>query len=151
MKDLCYRVILEPDDNGTFLVICPDFPEFVTCGDDEKDALKRAVDALETVILFRLVEKKEIPDPSEGRGYRISPCAEVAAKVMLTRIMQEKGASQEDVARASGMPSSNISRLLNPRQKGRITSYEKIFRAFGYAPSYKLEFTQQSDDAANPV
>ncbi|MCC2665482.1 MAG: type toxin-antitoxin system HicB family antitoxin [Geminicoccaceae bacterium] len=46
---LAYPVVLEPDDNGTLLVTFPDVPEAVTFGEDEGDALKRAVDALETM------------------------------------------------------------------------------------------------------
>jgi hypothetical protein len=32
-----YTVILTPDDNGTFLVTCPDLPEVATFGEDAED------------------------------------------------------------------------------------------------------------------
>jgi antitoxin HicB len=43
---LQYPVKLEPDTNGTMRVSFPDFPEVNTFGDDEDDAMARAVDAL---------------------------------------------------------------------------------------------------------
>ncbi len=42
-----YRVNLTPDDNDTFLVTSEDFPELVTFGATEEEALQRAGDALE--------------------------------------------------------------------------------------------------------
>ena len=44
-----YPVKLKRDTNGTILVGFPDFPEAHTFGEDNQDALLRAVDALETV------------------------------------------------------------------------------------------------------
>jgi antitoxin HicB len=38
-----YRIKLAPDDNGTVLVTCPALPEVTTFGEDEVDALRRAV------------------------------------------------------------------------------------------------------------
>jgi predicted RNase H-like HicB family nuclease len=43
-----YRVQLTPDDNGTFLVTCPQLPIVATFGETEPEALRHAVDAIET-------------------------------------------------------------------------------------------------------
>jgi antitoxin HicB len=37
---------LAPDDNGTVLVTCPALPEVTTFGEDEADALRRALQCL---------------------------------------------------------------------------------------------------------
>ena len=73
---LSYPVLLEPDDNGTLLVTFPDIPEAVTFGDDEEDALFRAVDALETLLAARMDDREDIqlPSPAEDR-----PCATLSA------------------------------------------------------------------------
>src|SRR3954463_4243177 len=42
---LSYAVRLEPDDNDTLLVTCPDLPGVVTYGADRDDALRHARDA----------------------------------------------------------------------------------------------------------
>ena len=47
---LVYPVTLEPDINDTVLVSFPDFPDAHTFGDDENEALARAVDLLEDVL-----------------------------------------------------------------------------------------------------
>ena len=83
---LSYPVLLEPDDNGTLLVTFPDIPEAVTFGEDEDDALMRAVDALETMLAARIDDREDIPLPSPAEG---RPCATLsapmAARVLLYR------------------------------------------------------------------
>jgi antitoxin HicB len=39
---LAYAIKLEPDDNGTLLVTCPDLPGVVTFGEDREDAIRKA-------------------------------------------------------------------------------------------------------------
>ena len=45
-----YRIKLEGDDNGTVLVTCPSLPEVTTFGDDEADAMRQAVGAIEEAL-----------------------------------------------------------------------------------------------------
>jgi antitoxin HicB len=45
-----YAVVLEPEDEGGFTVRVPAFPEIVTYGKDERDALSLAEDAIRLVI-----------------------------------------------------------------------------------------------------
>jgi antitoxin HicB len=54
-----YPVVLAPDDNDTILVTFPDVPEAITYGEDEFDALDRAVDALETALSVYIQERRE--------------------------------------------------------------------------------------------
>ncbi len=61
-----YPVKLKRDTNGTILVGFPDFPEAHTFGEDNQDALLRAVDALETVIQAYMADRRPIPSPSPG-------------------------------------------------------------------------------------
>jgi antitoxin HicB len=49
-----YRIELEPDDNGTFVVTCPALPEVTTFGEDEVDCLEHARDAIEEALAARL-------------------------------------------------------------------------------------------------
>ena len=44
---MIYPIVLQPDDNGTFLVVCPDLPEVTTFGEDLEDALQLATNAVE--------------------------------------------------------------------------------------------------------
>jgi antitoxin HicB len=45
-----YAVVLEPEDEGGFTVRVPAFPEIVTYGKDEREALVMAEDAIRLVI-----------------------------------------------------------------------------------------------------
>jgi antitoxin HicB len=45
-----FAVVLEPDEEGGFVVRVPSFPEIVTHGRDEREALAMAEDAIRLVI-----------------------------------------------------------------------------------------------------
>lgn len=68
MRTLSYRVTLSSDDNGTVLVTCPDLPEVTTFGGHRKDALLRAVDAIEEALAARIARREPIKAPSATRG-----------------------------------------------------------------------------------
>jgi len=67
-----YTVILEPDDNGTLLVTCPDLPEVTTFGEHQEKALRHAVDAIEEALAARIAQGERIPVPSTliSEGFR---------------------------------------------------------------------------------
>jgi antitoxin HicB len=45
-----FAVVLEPDEDGGFIVRVPSLPEIVTYGKDEKEALAKAKDAIRLVL-----------------------------------------------------------------------------------------------------
>jgi antitoxin HicB len=57
-----YTVILEPAEEGGFVVRVPALPEIVTEGDTEEEALAMAQDAIELVLESRLERGELIPD-----------------------------------------------------------------------------------------
>jgi antitoxin HicB len=59
-----YRVVLEPDDNDTLLVTCPDLPGVVTFGETRKAALAHAVDAIEEMIASLVAHGEPVPPPT---------------------------------------------------------------------------------------
>jgi antitoxin HicB len=56
-----YTVILEPAEEGGFVVHVPALPEVVTQGEDEAEALAMAKDAIELALEERLAEGEAIP------------------------------------------------------------------------------------------
>ncbi|HJU18433.1 MAG TPA: type II toxin-antitoxin system HicB family antitoxin [Stellaceae bacterium] len=48
-----YTILLEPDDNGTLLVTCPDLPEVTTFGENVEDAMRHAIEAIEEALAAR--------------------------------------------------------------------------------------------------
>jgi antitoxin HicB len=57
-----YTVILEPAEEGGFVVRVPALPEIVTEGDTEEEALAMAQDAIELVLESRHERGEPIPD-----------------------------------------------------------------------------------------
>jgi antitoxin HicB len=136
---LAYPVDLERDTNGSLLVTFPDFTEAATFGDDENDALFRAVDALETVLAARIDDREDIPLPSPAAG---RPCvilpALTAAKVLLYRAMRDAGVHKADLARRLGWHGPQIDRLLDLNHASRLDQIEAALTALGKRLSIDL-------------
>ena len=56
-----FTVVLEPLDEGGFLVLVPALPEVVSHGESEDDALANAEDAIRLVIGYRQNHGEPIP------------------------------------------------------------------------------------------
>jgi antitoxin HicB len=129
---LAYPLTLEPDDNGTLLVTFPDVPEAVTFGEDETDALRRAVDALETMLAARIADQEDLPLPSHAAG---RPCAVLSAlataKVLLYRAMREAGVSNAGLAGRLGWQGAQVERLLDLNHASRLDRIETALAALG--------------------
>jgi predicted RNase H-like HicB family nuclease len=62
-----YAVVLEPEEEGGFTVRVPAFPEIVTYGKDEREALAMAEDAIRLVIEDCTSRGEPIPDGTPPR------------------------------------------------------------------------------------
>ena len=60
-KRLTYTIVLEPIEEGGFLVHVPALPEVVTGGDTEDEALAMAKEAIELVLVSRRERGEDIP------------------------------------------------------------------------------------------
>jgi len=102
---LSYAVRLEPDDNDTLLVTCPDLPGVVTYGAYRDDALRHARDAIETWLAGLIDDGLDVPAPrhepagADEASVRIPMLA--ALKVELYRTLHAAGITRAELARAS--------------------------------------------------
>jgi antitoxin HicB len=62
-----FAVVLEPEDEGGFTVRVPAFPEIVTYGKDEGEALAMAEDAIRLVIADCAARGESIPGGAPPR------------------------------------------------------------------------------------
>lgn len=126
-----YPVNLEPDDNGTVLVTFPDFPEAHTFGDDEAEALARAVDALETVIDAYIRDRRDVPSPSAVTGAGVTLPSLVAAKVQLYGAMRQQHVGKAELAKRLGAHLPQVDRLLDVRHGSKLDQLEAAAHALG--------------------
>lgn len=127
-----YPAILTPDDNGTVLVTFPDVPEAITFGDDEEDALRQAVDALETALSFYVEARRPLPAPSGAEGRpTVRPSALECAKLGLYRAMAEQGIKKAELARRLGWHVPQVDRLFDLGHASRLDRIEAAARALG--------------------
>jgi antitoxin HicB len=149
-----YAVILEPDDNGTLLVTCPELPEVTSFGGAVEDALRRVADAIEEALASRIAHREDIPSPSAPdrrvklgprRGIRLSPlplspepdrravslAPLIFAKVELYRAIRACGMSKAELGRRLGWHSPQVDRLFDLRHRSSIEQVDQALHTIG--------------------
>jgi antitoxin HicB len=123
--------ILREADGCT--VTFPDIPEAVTCGDTEEEALRHAVDALETALDFYFDHGRPVPMPSAPkRGQRLVDLpASISAKVLLFNELVEQKVRPADLAKRLSIPRQHVNRLLDPRHATKIDNIAAALKALG--------------------
>lgn len=64
MRTVFYPAVFKYDENQSYQVSFPDFPCFLTCGNDISQAYEGAVIALRTAYLAVINKHQEVPEPS---------------------------------------------------------------------------------------
>jgi antitoxin HicB len=127
-----YPVSLEPDENGTLLVTCPDLPELTTWGEDEGDSLQRASDAIEEALAARIAHRDDIPEPSPARGRPVPNLPPLTvAKVALYRTALTSGVTKAELGRRLGWHAPQIDRLFDLRHRSKIEQIDQALRILG--------------------
>jgi antitoxin HicB len=137
---LRYRVKFIPED-GNILVSFPDFPNVHTFGDDEAEALARAVDALETMVMAMIQDKEAIPEPKpvRRRDRFITLPALTEAKIDLYREMRSSRVGKAELARRLNCHLPQIDRLLDLGHASRLDQLEQAFAALGKRLAVSVE------------
>jgi antitoxin HicB len=128
-----YPVRLTRTD-GVVMVTCPDLPEFSSVGDTEDEALREAVDGIETTLQMYMQARRDIPAPSaRKRGQRLVDLPPLAvAKIGLYQAMQAQGQRKTDLARLLGVHLPQVDRLLDLRHRSKLEQVEAALNAVGY-------------------
>jgi antitoxin HicB len=124
-----YAVELTPDSNGTLLVTCPDLPEVTSFGVGEADALRHALDAVETAIQGRINARRPIPEPAARGEHYVALPASAVLKIALHQAMQEEGIRKADLGRLLGVHAPQIDRLLDLSHASRMGQIESALAA----------------------
>jgi antitoxin HicB len=135
-----YPVILARQGSKV-LVSFPDFPNVQTYGADHRNALKRAVDALETYLMGILEDREPVPvprRPKRGQRYVTLP-ALTEAKIELYRQMRAAGVGKAELARRLHCHLPQIDRLLNLNHGSRLDQIEQALLAVGKRLTISVE------------
>ena len=127
-----YRVTLEKE-KGLVNVYFPDVPGVQTFGDDEQEALARAVDALESMFMALIQDREDIPRPrAPKRGEKtVTLPALTVAKLELYQAMRAAGVGKAELARRLNCHLPQIDRLLDLGHASRLDQLEQAFAALG--------------------
>jgi antitoxin HicB len=129
---LRYHVKLSKDTNETVLAEIPDVPGAVTFGEDRAEALARAADAIETVLLGYMADRRDIPLPRPGsKGPFATLPALSEAKLALYTEMRAAKVGKAELARRLNCHLPQVDRLLDLRHASRLDQIEAAFRALG--------------------
>lgn len=126
-----YPVILTADQDSV-LVTFPDLPEAITFGADTADALRQAVDALETALSFYIDGRKPLPEPSIMPGLpTVRPSALESIKLGVYREMLAQGLRKAELARRLGWQAPQVDRLFDLNHASRLDQLEAAAQALG--------------------
>jgi antitoxin HicB len=159
---LRYPIKLTLDDNGTLMVTCPLLPEVTSFGDDEADAMRHAVNAVEEALAARIDDGMDIPAPparmpsarsraSVARRRRaLTPSRTrhrrtvelplmTALKVALYRALRETGITRAELMRRLGWNRESVDRLFRLDHASRLDQIEAAFKALGRRVDLSIE------------
>lgn len=126
-----FPVTLTRDETGGFVVTFPDFPEGITQGDTEEEALIEARDCLDEVLAARVNDEEVIPQPSRAGKFAVEPSAQVAAKVALYEAFRESGMNRSALARRLSVAETEVRRMLDPHHPTKLPRIEGALSALG--------------------
>ena len=129
-----YPARFEPAQEGGFVVTFPDWDWGVTQGDDEKEAVEMATDALETMIAHSIRHGKPVPPPTAQKGRKIRMIglpAMASAKTELYIAFKTSGLTKTALAKKLGIPKTNVDRLFDFKNHTRLDHLEAAFKALG--------------------
>lgn len=131
---LGYQIDLTPDDNGTFLVTCPQLPIVATFGDSEDGARRHALDAIETALASMMDDGEDIPRPTHepltGANVVKLPLL-TTLKVNLYWALHEAGITRAELGRRLGWNRESVDRLFRLDHRSRLEQIEAAFAALG--------------------
>jgi antitoxin HicB len=137
---IIYRVKLEPDDNGTLLVTCPELPEVATFGENVADALKHAKDAIEEAVAARIHDGREISRNAGPRtGYSVSLPALASLKVALYQQLRDAEINRAELARRLKWNRESVDRLFRLDHASKLDQIEKAFDAIDRRLDIEIE------------
>ena len=130
---LIYPVDLHKDTNGSYRVEVPDLPEANSVGDNEKEALVNAADAIVTALEIYFDERRTVPMPSRApKGQpTVALSALEEAKILIWNEMQHQNIRKAELARRLNVHMPQVDRLFDLKHSSKFEFVEQAARALG--------------------
>ena len=127
-----WPVDLIPSEEGGFIVNFPDLPNGWSQGETRDEALGRAEDLLDEMILGKMAHSEDVPRPSPRKGRPVVALpALTAAKFEAYRAMRAAGLNKRQLAERLGWQPSQVTRLFDGRHASRLDQIEAALNALG--------------------
>nr|CDP79433.1 putative transcriptional regulator [Bartonella schoenbuchensis] len=127
-----YAIKFIQDDNDTLIVIAKDFQEFITYGNNEKEALEHAKNALLTVIEGRFQGREVIPFGTHNIAYPfIEVSSLITLKIAIHNAMVEKNLRKADLVCLLQCHPIQIDRLLDLNHTTKLDALEYALLTLG--------------------
>ncbi len=141
MNRFQYSVKLTSSEDGGYVVTCRDLPQLITQGEDERDALEQAADAMDEVFATYMIDGIEFPEPSKAkrREHLVAPPAETIAKAALYIAMRQAGISKMQLAKQLGVDEKEVRRLLDPHYGSKLPRIAQAISLLGQRLVIDLE------------
>lgn len=128
-----YPVTIHEDENPGVAVTCDDLPELNSAGDDIADALREAVDGIESALSLYVDQRRAIPaasEPAPGQHVVRLPAVTVA-KIVLWNEMMARDMRKADLCRLLGLAQTQGDRLVDFLHTSKMEAIEKALAALG--------------------
>lgn len=125
-----YPCTIEKDKEGKYFVTFPDFPEALTEGETEEEALFNASEALTLTLEGRAEENMSIPfPPQEEMASMVYPSSRVQAALLIR--FSRKGRKKADLARSLGTSWPVVSNMEDLHHWTTLRQLEKTAAILG--------------------
>jgi antitoxin HicB len=127
-----YPITVQIDQSG-ILIGCPDIPEMHSAGSTLEEALREAVDGLESAVEIYFDARRPVPFPSplQKGQHAVALSALTASKVLLHNEMLAQGVRKADLARRLNIAPPSVERIFRVSHKTRIETLEAALASLG--------------------
>ena len=131
---IAYKIVMERDTNGTLLVSCPDLPGVNTFGENREDAIRHAVDAIETWIASLIADGLPVPRPRRTikltrNEAPVALPALTTMKLELYWAMRDMKINRAELMRRLKWNRESVDRLFRLDHNSRVDQIERAFGA----------------------
>lgn len=143
-RAMWYELVLDVDDNETFVVTAPEFPEVTTFGESQPEACVNGLHAIEEAIAARIARGEDIPRPmreTTGKGRFVQVPALTFLKSALYMICKIDGVTRAELARRLKCHREQVDRLFRLDHKSKLDQMEAAFDAVGIESIFNIPFS----------